>query len=82
MSYRLYLVNTKGKCTGKKRDYPSLEHFRKYGIETYERYNRSHYYTGYPTDLRAKLCFLNESLKWEELLGSDLEKILGKIKKI
>lgn len=76
MVYRLYLVNREtGKSTGKKRDYPSHEHLIKYAQETFERYNREFYYTDTPTELKAKLCFLNNENKWEELAQKDLEKV-------
>jgi len=71
---RLYLVDSvTGKCTGKKRDYPSEAHFIKYGRETYERYNREYYYTDKPTHTKAKLCFLNEEGKWEEASEEQLK---------
>jgi len=77
MPYRLYLVNTlTGKKTGKKRDYPSLEHLRLYSKETYERYNREHYFTDTPTNTKAELCFLNGYNKWELVSEEDMKNIL------
>jgi hypothetical protein len=79
MVYRLYKVDSKtGKSTGKKRDYPSEEHFLKYGLETYERYNREYYFTNKPTETKAKLCFLNENNKWEEVSEEQLKNLLTK----
>lgn len=78
-AYRLYLVNSNTlKKTGKKRDYPSLEHFKKYGMETYERYNRSEYYTGRPTGLKAELCIFGNDQKWHKLSDDELTKIIKK----
>lgn len=77
MVFRLYLVNREtGKSTGKKRDYPSKEHFLRYAKETYERYNREFNYRDQPTGLRAKLCFLNDQNKWEEV-SEEIKKELG-----
>lgn len=77
MTYRLYKIySDTGKCTGAKRDYPSEEHFKKYGLETYERYNRSFYYTENPTGTKAKLCFLTDNNKWEEVSKEELERLL------
>lgn len=56
-----------------KRDYLSKEHFLKYGLETYERYNIKDYGGGGLTGTEAKLCFLNEKNKWEEV-GQELKK--------
>lgn len=79
-AYRLYLVNaTTLKKTGKKRDYPSLEHFKKYGLETYERYNRSEYYTGVPTNLKAELCVFGYDQKWHKLSDSVVSEIIKKL---
>ena len=76
--YRLYLVDREtGKCTGTKRDYPSHQHLIKYAKETFERYNREFYFNDTPTHTRAKLCYLNEENKWEEIN----EEFLGVIKK-
>ena len=80
MVLRLYLVNTiKGTKTGKKRDYPSLEHFYKYGKETYKRYDRREYFTGEPSGLKAELRFLNEFSKWQLFEEDDLKTILEKL---
>lgn len=77
--FRLYLVNSKtGKKTGKKRDYPSLEHFYKYGIETYQRYNREEYFRNVSTGLKAELCFLNNLNKWEKVDEKTLKELLNK----
>jgi hypothetical protein len=77
MVLRLYKVDeVTGKCTGAKRDYPSKEHFIKYGLETYERYDREYYSENRPTGTKAKLCFLNENNKWEELHKSIVEEII------
>lgn len=79
MVLRLYKVDSlTGKKTGKKRDYPSEEHFIKYGLETYERYNSEFNYWDEPTGTKAELCFLNESNKWEKLSAEELKKILLK----
>lgn len=82
MVYRLYLIDKEtGKTTGKKRDYPSEEHFKKYGIETYNRYNwyhdrPEHHESGwYKT--KAKLCFLNENNKWQEVEPEELNKLIN-----
>jgi hypothetical protein len=78
MPLRLYLVNREtGRCTGKKRDYPSEEHFKKYGRETYHRYNAMfdfHLQEKY----KAKLCFLNDQNKWEEVSQEKLNELLNK----
>lgn len=77
-AYRLYLVNLITlKKTGKKRDYPSLEHFKKYGLETYERYNRSEYYTGVPTNLKAELCVFGDDQKWNKLSEDEVSHIVN-----
>jgi len=77
ISYRLYLVNaTTLKKTGKKRDYPSLEHFQKYGMETYERYNRTEYFTGRPTGLKAELCVFGDDQKWHKLSDEQINTII------
>jgi len=74
--FRLYLVNrTNEKCTGKKRDYASKSIFLKYGIETYERYNKEFYYKDKPTNLKAKLCFLNKHNKWQKLNDLELKEL-------
>lgn len=74
--YRLYLVEREtGKCTGKKRDYPSHRHLIKYAKETFERYDREFYFDGTPTYTRAKLCYLYEDNKWEEIHEEFLEAI-------
>ena len=67
MVFRLYLVDREtGKCTGKKRDYPSKEHFKKYGLETYASYNAEFWWRDKPTGKKAKLCYLDENNKWVE----------------
>lgn len=77
-AYRLYLVNSRtGLKTGKKRDYPSLDHFYKYGIETYKRYDRREWFTGEPTGLKAELCFLNERGRWEKVEDKYIEGLLN-----
>lgn len=76
MVFRLYLVDREtGKSTGKKRDYASTELFLKYGVETYERYNREFYYSDRPTNLKAKLCYLDENNKWIELSKEQLTEL-------
>jgi len=83
MTYGLYKIySDTGKCTGAKRDYPSEEHFKKYGLETYERYNRIFYYTEKPTGTKAKLCFLGENNKWEEVTNGELERLLNVSEKL
>ena len=72
--YKVYRVN--GKHVGNKRDYANIEMFRKYGIETYHRYNREFYYTDKPTGTKAKLTFLNDKNKWEKLTGEQVQEIL------
>lgn len=80
-AYRLYLVNaTTLKKTGKKRDYPSLEQFQKFGIETYKRYNRSEYYTGTPTNLKAELCVFGDDQKWHKLSDDEVSQIINQSK--
>jgi len=70
MIYRLYLVDkNSGKSTGKKRDYVSDEHFKKYGIETYNRYKKY-------IETKPKLCILNEKNKWKEVDKETLNKLL------
>lgn len=82
MTYRLYRIySDTEKCTGAKRDYPSEQHFKKYGLETYERYNRTFYYTENPTGTRAKLCFLNVNNKWEEVDNEKLGELLKSAEK-
>lgn len=81
MVLRLYLVDrVTEKCTGKKRDYASEELFIKYAKETYERYNREFYFTGEPTGLKAKLCFLNEKNKWQKVSDEKLEFLISRFK--
>lgn len=78
MPLRLYKIYSEtGKCTGAKRDYPSEQHFIKYGRDTYEGYNWSHYYSGEPTGTKAKLCFLNAENKWEQVSEDKLKELLG-----
>lgn len=78
MVFRLYKVCSEtGKCTGKQRDYPSEQHFLKYGLETYERYNREIYFTNQPTGTKAKLCFLNDKNKWEQVAEELLIRLLS-----
>ena len=81
MPYRLYLVHKDtGKCTGKKRDYPSEEHFKKYGIDTYKRYNwyhdRPEHHKSEWYRTKGKLCFLTDNNKWEEVDQETLNKLL------
>lgn len=65
---RMYLIDADTlKKTGKKRDYPSAEHFLKYGLDTFERYNRNIYYDNSPTNTRALVCFYSETGKWQEI---------------
>ena len=67
MVFRLYLVDRQtGKCTGKKRDYPSEEHFKKYGLETYKRYDSFQYLRSSINETTPKLCYLDENNKWKE----------------
>lgn len=75
---RLYLVDSKtGRKTGKKRDYPSVDHFNKYGIDTYERYNQSEYFTGRPTGTKAEICYLDcDTKKWVTFEGEQLELLI------
>ena len=82
-SYRLYLIDAEtGKCSGKKRDYPSEEHFIKYAEKTYKRYNDYTFYSGRAnTKGKAKLCFLNGDLKWKEVSQEKLNELLNKWKK-
>lgn len=81
MPLRLYLVDrVTEKCTGKKRDYASEELFIKYAKETYERYNREFNYRDQPTGLKAKLCFLNEENKWQNVSDEKLEFLISKFK--
>lgn len=80
-SLRLYLVNTKtGNKTGKKRDYPSLEHFYKYAKHTYERYDRREWYNGEPSHQKAELRFLNDDGKWELVPEMLLKVMLQKLR--
>lgn len=79
MVIRLYKINKSGKKTGTKRDYPSEEHFLKYGKETYERYDKR-FFGLTPTETKAELCFLNELNKWEKFNEFDLENLLNKFK--
>ena len=77
-SIRLYKVNrTNGKHVGNKRDYANVDMFRKYGVETYHRYNREFYYTDNPTGTKAKLSFLNKDNKWEALPDDKVKEILS-----
>lgn len=63
---RLYEFNVdKNKFTGKKRDYANMETFLKYGIDTFKRYNESPKWNG--ENSIAKLCFLNESGKYQQI---------------
>lgn len=79
MPYRLYLVKRDtDKCTGKKRDYSSEAHFKKYGIDTYHSYNREFYCGKQETGLKARLCFLNAENKWEKVDQETLNKLLEK----
>ncbi len=79
MVFRLYKIDSKtGKCTNKKRDYPSEAHFIKYGLQTYKSYNREFYFTNQPTGTKAKLCFLNDDNKWEEVDKEYLNKLINK----
>jgi hypothetical protein len=76
MVYRLYQVNKiTGKCTGKKRDYPSEEHFKKYGKETYDRYDSMSNYRDKTITFKAKLCYLDENNKWKELTNEMFEEL-------
>ncbi len=82
MVFRLYLVyKDTGKCTGKKRDYPSEEHFIKYGIETYERYNADYYWKRGDKKVKAKLCYLDGNNKWAEVAEEVLAALLALGKK-
>lgn len=77
VSLRLYKVHrVNGKHVGNKRDYANIEMFRKYGIETYHRYDREFYNTDKPTGTKAKLFFLNNN-KWEELTKDQIQEILA-----
>lgn len=65
---RMYLIDANTlKKTGKKRDYPSVEHFLKYGADTFKRYNREINYRSTPTHTRALVCFWSEKGKYEEI---------------
>lgn len=76
MVYRLYKIHSDtGKKSGAKRDYPSEEHFLKYGQETFERYNSKALYN---KGQEAELCFLNSSNKWEKLGKKELNELLSK----
>lgn len=72
--YKVHRVN--GKHIGNKRDYANVEMFRKYGIETYHRYDREFYFTDKPTGTKAKLTFLNDKSKWEVLTNEQIQEIL------
>lgn len=64
---RLYLMNLKtNKSTGKKRDYANMETFLKYS-DTFKRYNDDMTWFSEPSYTYAKLCFLNESGKYQEI---------------
>ena len=77
MVYRLYLIKSDtGNSTGKKRDYPSELHFKKYGVETYHRYNKEYFYRGKITGTEAKLCLLNDENKWERVSEEELKRLL------
>lgn len=79
MPLRLYLVDRQtGKKTGKKRDYPSVDHFNKYGMETYHRYNREFWYNNEPTGLKAEICQLIGG-KWIPIEGELLVHLLAGI---
>jgi len=74
---RLYSVCRETNRVLKHRDYPSEEHFKKYGLPTYQRYNREFSYNNRPTNEKARLCFLNDNLKWEEVSADRLKNLLS-----
>lgn len=74
---RMYLIDANSlKKTGKKRDYASVELFLKYGVDTFERYNRDIYYDKSPTNTRALVCFMSETGKWQEISNELILKYL------
>lgn len=73
---RLYLVDrVTGKKTGKKRDYASIETFNKYGLETYDRYNREFSLNGNPTGTKAEVRYFSKG-KWELFSDHELRLLL------
>lgn len=74
---RLYLVDRlTGKKTGKKRDYASIDNFNKYGIETYERYNRELNIFNEPTGTKAEMCYYEDG-KWVKVSDGVLPDLLA-----
>lgn len=65
---RLYLVSKEtGRSMGKKRDYANMETFLRYGIHAFKRYDADFDIFKRATKTKAKLCFLNESGKYQEI---------------